>query len=260
MSGVDWRAKRFDRAAGSYERVTPVQSSMARRLAGLIPPAAGDGTILELGCGTGHLTRELLRRFPDARFLVTDLAPGMLGLCGEHMGEIDRARVRLEVLDARAPELPDTFDLLASSAVVQWFPDLHAHLGACRKLLKEGGTYALSGFCRTNFPELDALLSSPPWDWPDPPGHFLSAARGTAARCGFDVQLAEEDVVEYVYPSAMEFLRAIGQSGASRAPRAGRALTRDLLRELVGAYEERFSVEGGVKATWHPWFLILRAV
>jgi malonyl-CoA O-methyltransferase len=232
---------------------------MARRLAGLIPPAAGEGTILELGCGTGHLTRELLRRFPDARFVVTDLASGMLGLCGEHLGEIDRARVRLEKLDARAPELPETFDLLASSAEVGEPLDHRAHLAACRRLLREGGVYALSGFCRTNFPELDSILSSPPWDWPDPPGHFLSDARGTAERCGFEVQLAEEDLVEYVYPSAMEFLRAIGQSGASRAPRAGRPLTRELLRALVGAYDKRFSVAGGVKATWHPWFMVLRA-
>lgn len=256
---MDWRSRRFDRAAGSYERVTPVQSSMARRLAGLIPSAATGGDILELGCGTGHLTRELLRHFPEARFLVTDLAPGMLGLCGQHLSEIDRRRVRLESLDARAPELPGTFDLLASSAVVQWFPDLEAHLSACRGLLGMGGTYALSGFCRTNFPELDALLSSPPWDYPDPPGHYLSEACETAKRCGFEVLLAEEDLVEYVYPSAMEFLRAIGQSGASRAPREGRFLTRELLRALVEAYEERFAVEGGVKATWHPWFLILRA-
>lgn len=258
MTGVDWRSRRFDRAAGSYERVTPVQSSMARRLAGLIPESGAGRSVLELGCGTGHLTRELLRRFPEASFLVTDLAPSMLGFCGEHLGEFDRARVRLERLDARVPALDETFDLIVSSAMVQWFPDLGAHLEACMALLKPGGMYALSGFCRTNFPELDSLLSGPPWSFDDPPGHFLSDVGAVAAKAGFEVHLAEEDVVEYVYPSAMEFLRAIGQSGASRAPREGRPLTREHLRLLLDSYDERFAVPGGVRATWHPWFALLR--
>ena len=255
---MDWRSKRFDRAAGSYERVTPVQSSMARRLSGLIPQGREPGHVLELGCGTGHLTRELLRRFPEAKFLVTDIAPGMLGFCGQHMTEIDRERVELRELDARDPEIDETFDLVASSAMVQWFPDLESHFRSCASLVKSDGFYALSGFCRTNFPELDSLLSEPPWGFPDPPGHFLSKACEAARDAGFQVHLREEDVVESVYPSALEFLRAIGQAGASRAPREGKPLTRELLRQLVETYAERFAVAGGVKATWKPWFLLLR--
>lgn len=254
---MDWRSRRFDRAAGTYERVTPVQSSMAQRLAGLVPRDAAIERVLELGCGTGHLTRELLRRLPEARFEVTDLAPGMVSCCGEHLSAIDRERVELGVLDARTPSHPGGIDLLASSAVVQWFPDLKAHLGAASGILRRGGLYALSGFCRTNFPELDSLLSAEPWRFPDPPGHYLSEACGAAEGAGFRIVLREEDRSELVYPSAMEFLRAIGQAGASRAPRDGRPLTRELLRLLVQTYDERFAVEGGVKATWKPWFLLL---
>lgn len=254
---MDWRSRRFDRAAGTYERVTPVQSSMAHRLAGLVPVDAGIRQVLELGCGTGHLTRELLRRLPEARFVVTDLAPGMIACCGEHLSGIDRERVELAVLDAREPSHPGEVDLLASSAVVQWFPDLASHLRGASRVLRRGGLYAVSGFCRTNFPELDSLLSGDPWRFPDPPGHFLSDACRAATESGFRIVLREEDRAELVYPSAMEFLRAIGQAGASRAPRDGRPLTRELLRRLVGTYDDRFAVEGGVRATWKPWFLLL---
>lgn len=254
---MDWRSRRFDRAAGTYERVTPVQSSMAHRLAGLVPRDAPISQVLELGCGTGHLTRELLRHLPEANFVVTDLAPGMIACCGEHLSAIDRERVRFGILDAREPSYPGAMDLLASSAVVQWFPDLGSHLRGARGILRPGGLYALSGFCRSNFPELDSLLSGEPWGFPDPPGHFLSDACGAATESGFRVVLREEDRAELVYPSALEFLRAIGQAGASRAPRDGRPLTRELLRRLVETYDERFAVEGGVKATWKPWFLLL---
>jgi len=249
---------RFDRASGTYEHVTPVQADMARRLAGLVSEDGSAGRVLELGCGTGHLTRALLRRLPLSDFVVTDLAPAMLVACGERLDELDRSRVELRELDARVPALDGPFDLVASSAMVQWFPDLEAHLRACRALLGPGGRYALSGFCRSNFPELDGLLSSPPWDFPEPPGHFLSEAARSAERAGFEVLLREEDEVELVYPSALEFLRAIAQAGASRAPREGRPLTRGSLRRLVERYDELHRVEGGVKATWKPWFLLLR--
>lgn len=249
---------RFDRASGTYEHVTPVQADMARRLAGLVPVDSPPARVLELGCGTGHLTRALLRRLPASEFVVTDLAPGMLAACARGLDELDSGRVELRELDARAPRLDESFDLVASSAVVQWFPDLASHLRACRALLRPGGRYALSGFCRDNFPELEALLSGPPWDFPDPPGHPLAHAEALALEAGFEVVLREEDAVELVYPSALEFLRSIAQAGASRAPREGRPLTRALLRGLLEAYDARHAVPGGVKATWKPWFLLLR--
>ena len=34
--------------------------------------------ILEIGCGTGLLTRDIQARWPDAEIIVTDLSPGML--------------------------------------------------------------------------------------------------------------------------------------------------------------------------------------
>ncbi len=249
---------RFDRASGTYEHVTPVQADMAHRLAGLVPVDSPPARVLELGCGTGHLTRALLRRLPASTFVVTDLAPGMLSACAERLNELDRDRVELRELDARAPRLDESFDLLASSAVVQWFPDLAGHLRACRALLRPGGRYALSGFCRGNFPELEALLSTPPWDFPEPPGHALSHAEAQAKEAGFEVVLREDAAVELVYPSALEFLRAIALAGASRAPREGRPLTRALLRRLLDTYDARNAVAGGVKATWKPWFLLLR--
>jgi malonyl-CoA O-methyltransferase len=249
---------RFDRASGTYEHVTPVQADMAHRLAGLVPVDSPPARVLELGCGTGHLTRALLRRLPASTFVVTDLAPSMLSACAERLNELDRDRVELRELDARAPRLDESFDLLASSAVVQWFPDLASHLRACRALLRPGGRYALSGFCRGNFPELEALLSTPPWDFPEPPGHALSRAEELAKEAGFEVVLREDAAVELVYPSALEFLRAIALAGASRAPREGRPLTRALLRRLLDTYDARNAVAGGVKATWKPWFLLLR--
>ncbi|MCB9495407.1 MAG: methyltransferase domain-containing protein [Fibrobacteria bacterium] len=231
---------------------------MARRLRSLLPIDPPVERILELGCGTGHFTRELLRAFPDSRLTVTDLAPSMLGFCADHLDEFDRQRVDLRILDARLPEVDQEFDLVASSSVVQWFPDLGGHFQACFRLLAPGGVLAVSAFCKTNFPELDSLLSAPPWDFPEPPGHFLVDACRLARESGFEILVSEEDSVESIYASAREFLRAIGQAGASRAPREGRSMTRNLLVQLLETYDRSFAVGQGVRATWRPWFLVLR--
>ena len=71
---------RFGRAAARYEAHAPAQRAAARRLAEDIarldlPPRP---RILEIGCGTGLLTRELARRLGPADWMLTDISPAML--------------------------------------------------------------------------------------------------------------------------------------------------------------------------------------
>jgi SAM-dependent methyltransferase len=184
----------------------------------------------------------------------------MLEACSASLSEWDRPRVRLAILDAREPVLHESdIDLVTSSAMVQWFPDLGSHLGAVHNLLLPGGYYLLSGFCHSNFPELDQILSAEPFSYPPPPGHFLSNAVQFAQDAGFSVQLQEQDTIELAYPSALEFLRAIAQAGASRTPRDGKPLTRSALSTLVDRYQQTATLpDGRVRATWKPWYLLLK--
>ncbi|MEI7027002.1 methyltransferase [Paenibacillus sp. y28] len=91
--------KHFDRHAHEYDHYTVVQKQMVRRLMTLLKeqyPNEGRGSgapesvvrhqanfavpmsILEIGCGTGRLTAELLEAFPHARITVLDLSERML--------------------------------------------------------------------------------------------------------------------------------------------------------------------------------------
>ncbi len=66
---------------------------------------ARDGLVLEIGCGTGHLTRHLLGA--GHRVLATDASPAML----------DRLRHNLPAVEARRLTLPDD-EVPAADAVV----------------------------------------------------------------------------------------------------------------------------------------------
>ena len=55
--------------------VVPSSDKLARAVADAVPPLARDSVIVELGPGTGVLTRELVRRFPGHRIVAVEFNP-----------------------------------------------------------------------------------------------------------------------------------------------------------------------------------------
>jgi hypothetical protein len=141
--------------------------------------------------------------------------------------------------------------------MVQWFPDLETHFRMVGGLLAPDGVYLVSGFLRGNFPELNALLYGEPFNYRDFPGHTRIGVAEAAKAAGLSVEVFEADAMECVYPSPEDFLGAIRGLGSSRRPE-GAAMTRSRLEYLVIQYQERYACEGGVTATWKPWYARLR--
>src|SRR6185295_9478731 len=91
----------------------------------------GEGArVIDLGCGTGALTRKLADAYPGARVLGIDTSPQML----EEAKKRERpglrfVRAAVETLDQIGPELlgePDEdphWDLVFSHATLHWIPD-----------------------------------------------------------------------------------------------------------------------------------------
>lgn len=273
---MSYHARRFDRAAASYAAQAGFQARMAERLLALLPsaaPAGGPwegpqgtplaGPLIEFGCGTGLLTRGLSSRLPSASLLSTDAAPRMLAEAQRSLPP--RAGLRFAVCDASGavPAPPaltaqGPFGLAASNALVQWFPDLARHLGWAASWLAPGGLYLASGFDRGNFPELNAILAEAPFGYADFPGHAAAELPGLASAAGLEILALETEKVETVEPSPRAFLDAIRALGAARRPREDRPMTRTRLELLVRTYQARYPREGGIAATWMPWYALFR--
>jgi malonyl-ACP O-methyltransferase BioC len=256
----DWRSLRFGRAAASYHEATPIQLWMAERLLGLLATDATPPLILELGCGTGHLTRRLAARFPHGELVATDLSEPMLREA-ETIWPPHLRRPRWEILDARTPSRADIRPaLVASNALVQWFTDLAAHFRSVRSLTTTGATYLVSGFRRDHFPELEAILGSAEFGYAPGPGHATDEAVEAAERSGWKALVAHEESMTESYPAAIDFLRHLKASGANRPPPEGRPLTRSRLQRLVDRLTREAASPQGIAITWKPWFLRLEAV
>lgn len=243
---------KFERASRTYESHSEVQREMAVRLVGLIP-SHRPRTILELACGTGHLTLELARRFPAVPLMATDLSSGMLEQTRKKLEGVIES---LELVQLDAAEVDRCHaDLIASNALIQWFPELDTHFEKIRTALHPDGFYACSAFCSSNFPELNAILAAPPFEYRDFPGHTLEAALAAAKRAGLVVVQASEHVHPVLYTSVRDFLDMLKHTGAVRTPEKpfSRSRTLTLVREL-----EKLETREGFVATWKPWFLVLK--
>lgn len=263
---MSFHVLRFNRASPRYESEAGIQFRMAGRLLDLLD-IGGKGpdfsSLLEFGCGTGILTRKLRKCFPKAFILATDAAPAMLAEAAASLtektadktGSLEFAPQNAEgfaeisrKISARAP-----FDATASNALVQWFPDLENHLRLAWRLTRPKGAYLLSGFEHSNFPELNSLLSEPPFSYRSFPGHDSGNISALGAKAGWKLEAVETWEEKETLPSARDILRRLQSLGSTRDPAKGGRLNRRSLQHLISEYERRFSGPGGVRLTWRPW-------
>ncbi|MGH8030491.1 MAG: class I SAM-dependent methyltransferase, partial [Arenimonas sp.] len=95
--------------------------------------------ILDLGCGSGEITRRLAQRYPQARLLGIDILEGPLAharATNLDLGE----RVRFATGDAFALALPDAeFDLVVCRHLSQSVPGFPRVLAQIDRVLRPGG-------------------------------------------------------------------------------------------------------------------------
>ena len=145
--GVDyWHgrvAARFGDAAHSYDDHSAAQRHAATSLAGRIVAASlpPRPRVLEIGCGTGHLTARLADRLPGASIVATDIAPAMVAACQRRLGS--NPRLEFTVMDGTRPDTSAPFDVICASLAAQWFADLPGALARLAVRLAPGGLLAL---------------------------------------------------------------------------------------------------------------------
>ena len=229
-------AGRFAAAAATYDAHSPAQRHAAARLAGLIA-AAGlppRPRVLEIGCGTGHLTERLALHLPGAQILATDIAPAMVAACRARLGAAPR--FTYATLDGTRPAVHGPFDLVCANLAAQWFVDQPATLARLATLLAPGGLLAVSLLGAGTFKEWRAAHARQGLTAGTLP--FPSAEQCRAAFPAGQLRLDVETWTERP-ASALDFLRSLRAIGAD-TPTPGHAQLsparlRSVLRELGAA-------------------------
>src|SRR5262245_24597872 len=124
--------------ADSYHQVSTPQfdwgTAVLEQLA-----LAGNELVLDIGSGTGRLTKEILRRLPHGHVVAVDLSANMLQVAREFLLPQFAGRVHLMLADASRLPVVGVADAIFSTATFHWIRD---HAGLFRELylaLKPGG-------------------------------------------------------------------------------------------------------------------------
>jgi SAM-dependent methyltransferase len=97
-------------------------------------------TILDIGSGSGNSVIPLLRRFPDAQVVATDISPQLLAILKDYLDhQVAADRVALVCVDAMmAHYRPEVVDLAVGAAILHHLLEPERVLASCHHALRPG--------------------------------------------------------------------------------------------------------------------------
>lgn len=233
----------FDQAAPTYDAAADVQREVCDRLAEFLVQAGIDlepDAILDAGCGTGYGVRWLEQRWPRARLVLVDFAPGMLAAARARS-----ARTSLICADIEAlPVAGQAFDLYWSSLAWQW-NDPRRCLAEAGRVLKPGGILAVATLGTDNFPELRHAFAEI-----DDYAHVLAirSPEGLLAECQageWRLMVWQRQPVRRHFIDVPALLRCVKEVGAREVgERRPAPFGRSAWRAIIARYERLREPEG----------------
>ncbi len=142
--------KHFEKSLDKYDENAVVQKFIAEKLAQETASIRSDfDNILELGSGTGLLTKEITKSLKFTSYTVNDLSE-------KSKKYIDRILKNYTFISGNAQKINSvkTYDLIISNAVFQWINNLDEVLNKYKDMLNKDGILAFTTFLPDNFPEL----------------------------------------------------------------------------------------------------------
>ena len=127
--------------AESYERGSAVQREIGATLIDELLVVEKGSTILDLGCGTGYLTKLLSDHVgPDGRVVAVDPDKERLKIAREKYSASN-----IEYIEADSTTFPEAqYDIIFANIVIHWIKDKEALFKRVHQNLRPGGRFAFS--------------------------------------------------------------------------------------------------------------------
>ncbi|MGY8990641.1 MAG: methyltransferase domain-containing protein [Rhodospirillales bacterium] len=234
----------FDGASPHYETAAGLQRDVAGKLAGRINCLAINESpnLLEIGCGTGFLTKSLMSVLPTANRLISDIAPAMVEHCRASMPADSGAE--FIVMDGEQPGttsgVDGAFDLICASLVFQWFEDLESSIAQLTNMLRPGGHLAFATLVRGTFHEWHAVHQMFGLRAATPA--FPSAAIIDGYWPDAGIGSIEEEEILQTYDTAHDFLMILKAIGATTPKHDHEPLPAGSLRRILRHLDQQGSL------------------
>ncbi len=235
----------FSAAASGYDNVAKLQRKVGKQLLQTIGPASVTGTLLDLGCGTGFLTGELLNFAHGGQIIALDLAFAMLKTAQAKLP----ANAPVHYVCADAEHLPlaeHSVDVVFSNLALQWCNRLDKVFADLKRVLKPGGQLVFSTFGTGTLQELKTAWASVDNYAHVNEFHDKTQLQQHLQQAGFqDIQL---DGSLYLprYDGVLALMQELKQLGAHNvlAGRNQRLTTKASMQQMIVAYQDLCGYDG----------------
>lgn len=207
----------WDSKWDDMKKYGPMSRHIRRNIKRLIRPLAFE-SVLDVGCGQGSFLQELRAEFPRIKPYGTDISPSAV--------ELARRKVpdgAFWVLDATKEHLPERFDLIVCSEVLEHIPD---DQGALQHIAAMAGKYLVISTVQGRMRRFE----------PEQVGHVRNYAPGELVRKVEQSGLRVRQVVEWGFPFYSplyrDFLDMTNSQGTTGAFGPGRKLLSQLIYGL----------------------------
>lgn len=239
----------FSGCFNTYVTEASVQQAIAKKLALMSQRnlISTPRIALEVGCGTGFLTYELLQRYADAIWLHNDISPTAKPYI-DMLVKQHNAAGSFTVGDAELLTIPETIDFFASSSAMQWFTDISSFLDKLANSITSVGIIAFSTFGPDNLKEIKQLTGN---GLAYPTYNVLNEIVSKR----FEIIEMEEDHHTIYFKNPIEVLRHIKQTGVNGPFR--QCWTKGKLEKFALEYKQLLT-QDGYPLTYHPIYVVAR--
>jgi malonyl-CoA O-methyltransferase len=242
--------ERFRRSLHAYDCHAEVQAVMADELLEELIRLKGRryARMLEIGCGSGTLSRPVVEALEFDRFYANDLVAECRPLLEQQLGTRDEGAWEFLSGDIESDlELPGELDLIVSSAAFQWLENPHALLPRLHDRLSSGGVLAFATFGPGNLREIREIT-----------GIGLRYPGGAEwlnlLHDGFRLLHQREHTAVYRFESPLAVLRHLRSTGVNAV--TVRRWQRRGLEQFAASYWQRWGDGASVPLTYQPLLFI----
>ncbi|MBO5434416.1 malonyl-ACP O-methyltransferase BioC [bacterium] len=235
--------KQFEKSMNDYDKNAIVQDLMASKMIIELTKISSEfATILELGAGTGLLTKRMAKNVKFSNYYANDLIEK-----SKHYIQKVIPDAMFFAGNALKIKTPRKADLIVSNAMFQWFENLEKSIEILKLSLDKNGILAFSTFTPDNFKEIKELTGlTLKYKSEDEIKEILN-------RQGFEILYCESFYEEIKFNTPLELLAHMKNTGVNSL--AEETWTVKKIKDFCDKFNKKYPQ---TKLTYSPIIVICR--